>query len=106
MNNAYIKLYERNEMGGFFMFKGDGKILNVNIEIGNECYNNIFLGTLEQLKQFYESINLAVKAIFSCNKKIKNIIILPRNLEIKKDDERTFSQIGIREDFQCKVNLF
>ena len=38
-------------------------------------------------------------------KRIDKVILYPGNIEIDKNDERTFSAIGIRNDFECKVIL-
>ena len=37
-------------------------------------------------------------------KKMDKVIINTGNIEINKDDERTFSAIGIRKDFECELN--
>lgn len=39
------------------------------------------------------------------DKKIDKVILNPGNIEIDKNDEMTFSAIGIRKDFECKVIL-
>ena len=76
-------------------------------KIGLKIYNketlivNIMIGTLntiECLYRFLEEINSAN------NKKIQKLEMIGGQ-ELKRDDKRTFSSIGIRNDFICKIEF-
>ena len=71
-----------------------GKKIRASFYSNNEKKNifNINIGTLNQIKQLYR------EEIFRFHSKG---IIYPGGIEIKKDDERTFSEIGIRNNFKC-----
>jgi hypothetical protein len=84
--------------------KCHGKLLAVTIKNENDTLTNEFVaGTLQQIKCFYEEI----KSKLYCNqyKLMDNPIIIPGEIELKMDDERTISSIGIRENFICKVKI-
>ena len=79
-----------------------GKLLIVTIENEEGILTKEFLaGTLQQIKNFYEE--LIIKLNSNHYKLLENPVIYPGNIELKKDDERTFSKIGIRSNFICKV---
>ena len=81
-----------------------GKKLLVTIKKENEILTDeFFVGTLELLKCFYEELKSKLNR--NHYKLIDNPIIIPGDIELKKDDERTFSSIGIRENFICKVKV-
>ncbi len=81
-----------------------GKVLNFYIR--PYCPNFKFnVGTLAQIKEFYKALELS-QAMYSFEQKFDKVIINPGNIEIKKDDERTFSDIGIRKDFECELISF
>jgi len=82
--------------------KCHGKLLSVTIKNGNDILTKEFAaGTLEQIKNFYEGIK---SKLYTNNYKLMgNPIIVPGEIELKQDDERTLSSIGIRENFICKV---
>ena len=110
-NFAFIYFYETNHiMGGVFLFGKEGKLININLEIkkGNLCLERIEteIGTLKIIKDLYFSIQSSLKLLYGKeNLEIKEIKIIPGNIEIKEDDERTLSLIGVREDFKCEVFL-
>ena len=79
-----------------------GKILNFNI---NNCNYNFTIGTLAQIKEFYNGLKIFLSNYDMRNKKIDKVILNPGNIEIRVDDERTFSSIGIRENFECKIDF-
>lgn len=81
-----------------------GKLLAVTIKNENNTLTNEFVaGTLQQIKCFYKEIK---SKLYSNNYKLMgNPIIIPGEIELKQDDERTFSSIGIRENFICKVKI-
>lgn len=57
----------------------------------------ISIGTLNQIKSLYFKIEQS----YSDGKQIKRIFT--KDFEIKKEDERTFSSRGIRNNFTCTV---
>ena len=79
-----------------------GKMLKVNFEdnVGLSSFLNnkkIYAGSLQKIKDFYMKIK---DYINSCNYAyyyifIENPIIYPGNIELKIDDENTFSSVGI-----------
>ena len=71
-----------------------GKFLKVLIKAKNKEINT-FTGTLSTLKGFYFKNNLE-----NCGSSITMKI---NGKEYNKDDERTFSSIGIRDDFICYI---
>ena len=80
-----------------------GKILNLNLNSDNN--NRRFtIGTLAQIKEFYKGLEM-FNEYNQIVKRIDKVILYPGNIEIDKNDERTFSTIGIRNDFECKVIL-
>ena len=82
---------------------GPGKLIRVNIIINDKIIMRTNIGTLEQLKNFYKKLKDYYYSIY--NKSIENAKIYPEEIELKQDDERTFSSIGIREEFICKINF-
>ena len=79
-------------------YKIEGKKLEVNVEFKNEIILRITIGTLNNIKELYNlmEIDLSGRNIF-----IKEIKINKNKYE--RNDERTFSSIGIRENFTCKI---
>jgi hypothetical protein len=84
--------------------KCQGKLLAVTIKNENNILTNEFAaGTLQQIKCFYKKIK---STLYSNHYKLMdNPVIIPGEIELKQDDERTFSSIGIRENFICKVKV-
>lgn len=84
--------------------KFQGKILEVIIINENDiCLIRVSAGTLQQIKCLYKEIK---DTLYSNHfNLIENPIIIPAEIELKQDDERTFSSIGIRENFICKVKV-
>jgi len=81
---------------------------NLNFNINNyfnNCNYNFTVGTLAQIKEFYNRLKIFLFNYGLENKKIDKVILNPGNIEIKIDDERTFSSIGIRENFECKIDF-
>ena len=54
------------------------------------------IGTLNQIKELHEIIFYLL-----CSK--GKAIIYPGGIEVKRNDERTFSDIGIRDNFICRI---
>ena len=79
----------------------NGRCLGVTIKDKNKIICNKFTGTLNTIKQFYEFIY--VNEFKNRNISLKKIII--NGKEFQKDDERTFSSLGIRKNFICNVEL-
>jgi len=82
-----------------------GKHLHVSVkdEIDNLEFN-FHAGTLQKIKDFYKYLNLYLiekKEI----KENENLMISIGNIELKKDDEKTFNSLGIRNDFTCIINV-
>ena len=101
---ASINYYPPIELTGgdpFYNLK-TGKILNFNIK-SNDSNLKFTVGSLVQIKDFYKGLKDCI-ILYNLGIKIDKVIINPGNIEIKKDDERTFSSIGIRKDFECKLN--
>jgi len=74
-----------------------GKELEVKIKNKGKITQKISIGTLNQVKSLYFKIEQS----YSDGKQIKRIFT--KDFEIKKDDERTFSSRGIRNNFTCTV---
>jgi hypothetical protein len=65
----------------------------------NNIIINMKIGSLDQIKTFYNNLELQIVGKF--NKILTKVIIFPENIELTDYDERVFSQIGIRKDFIC-----
>lgn len=104
-NNAIIKYYESNHIigGDPFINLRIGKILNINLNFDNNSLK-FTIGTLAQIKKFYKGLE-KINEWKQIGIKIDKVILNPGNIEIDKNDERTFSAIGIRNDFECNVFL-
>ena len=75
---------------------GPGKIFLIYLKNFREDQSSIEVGTLEQINIFYERLkNYLYGYEFKMN---NNPILYPGEIELKKDDERTFSSIGIRDN--------
>lgn len=83
-----------------------GKLLKVSLKIKNEkgktIISNGYAGTLEQIKHFYNNLN---KLINSSYEILESPLIYPEKISINLNDERTFSDIGIRKDFTCNLKI-
>ena len=78
-----------------------GKHLHVSIKDENFNFKfNFHAGTLQKIKNFYRYLNYHLKVSEYTTIK-ENLIIQPGNIELKNDDERTFSSIEVRNDFTC-----
>lgn len=74
-----------------------GKTIEVYIKENNELIYKTIAGTLQTIKSFNYHITIhfpLIKRIVNINGKIYD-----------KNDERTFSSIGIRDNFTCNVEL-
>ena len=99
---TYIELNDK--IGGDpFINLRIGKILKVNVNSDNKCLKSA-IGSLVQIKKFYKGLEL-FNEWNQTNKGIDKVLLNPGNIEIDKNDERTFSAIGIRNDFECKLIL-
>ena len=98
-NNAFIDIIDiYNSLDYIYLSGKPGKTLEVNIEYNKNIFTKILVGTLVQIKNFYEDLISLLSQYM-----INNPIIYIKELELKKDDERTFSSIGIRDNFICKI---
>lgn len=75
-----------------------GKKLKVSIINQKELNTTTYIGTLNQIKDLF----FHLKNIYP-DYDINNITI--EGKELKEDEEKTFSSIGIRENFICSINL-
>ena len=105
-NMTKIKYYDfKRSIGGDpFINLRIGKILNISLNFDNNNLEPSTIGTLAQIKEFYKRLEI-INEWNQIDKKIDKVILNPGNIEIDKNDERTFSAIGIRKDFECKVIL-
>jgi hypothetical protein len=96
MNNSNIIIIELKQLKKIF----EGKILNVTLKNKNKktLICEINAGTLQQIKNFYSDLENSLT-----NYLIKDVEAEGHNL--KKDDERTLSSIGIRNDFICYIGF-
>jgi len=81
-----------------------GKKLMVSLIRNNdELKDKIYAGSLQQIKSFYEKLKkyLHKKNIEFTGKAV--ILNSETEINIKESDERTFSSIGILNDFKCKI---
>ena len=81
-----------------------GKKLIVSLIRNNdELKDKIYAGSLQQIKFFYEKLKkyLNQKNIEFTGKAV--ILNSETEINIKESDERTFSSIGILNDFKCKI---
>ena len=78
----------------------EGKILNVNAEYKNEIVLVTNIGTLNKIKDLCALMenDLSCRNIF-----IKKIKINKKKYE--RNDERTFSSLGIVDNFTCKIKV-
>ena len=74
-----------------------GKELEVKIKNKGKIIQKTSIGTLNQIKSLY----FKIEQNYSNGQQIKRIII--EGIEIKKDDEKTFSSRNIRNNFTCTV---
>ena len=76
----------------------EGKRIHVSIYLGDDPKESVCgfeVGTLEQIKELYK------RNEYYFLSKGKGIIY-PGGIEVKENDERTFSEIGIRDNCTCK----
>ena len=91
--NPSITVLYFSDSYSLYGYKGKNIIALININ-GRLIAKRIF-GTLELIKNFYESIE---------NSYVLDILKFKINgKEIQKDDERTLSCMGIREEFTCDI---
>ena len=108
VSNDNLSLYEKgiNSNSRILVMKNDeltnnrieGKKLKVNVEFKNEIILQISIGTLNNIKDLFNSIEIDLSGRNIFIKEIK----INKN-KYKRKDERTFSSIGIRENFTCKI---
>ena len=84
----------------------EGKRIHASIYLNDkEYYKSFCVGTLTQIKEFYEAMRF--------NAENYGFVLLGNGLfygkigeiELKENDERSFSEIGIRENFICKLKV-
>ena len=79
-----------------------GKKLKASIKNKNKIILTCNIGTLNQIKDFYNYLKSDL--LKSENDKIKKIKI--DKIELKEDEGRTISSIGKREDFDCEIEFY
>ena len=91
-HGAIITVQQLEQLTNF----SNGKYLKVLIKAKNEEINT-FTGTLSTIKGFYFKNSLEYYG--------SSITMKINGKEYSKDDERTFSSIGIRDDFICYLDI-
>ena len=77
-----------------FLLDKKGKKIKAHLFF-NDTY--VYVGTLNQIKELYTELN----NYYTClNRKV---IINSGEIEVKENDERTFSEIGIRDSFSINI---
>ena len=94
-NNSQIEVIENNILG---KQEKKGKILEVTIKHNNNLLCNCNIGTLNQIKDFYLLMEKQIKNF----KNIEKIEVEKKNLK-NEDENHTFSSLGIRKNFICKI---
>ena len=82
-----------------------GKKLSISlINNKDELIGEIYAGSLQQIKAFYEKLKeyLSNKNIDLTGKSV--ILLSGTETIISELDERTFSSFGILNDFKCKID--
>ena len=95
-NLISITVYECNQFVPNIIYKG--KKIKAKIYNKEKIISNIIIGTLDTIEQLYLSLEYYIPSEYS---KIKKLEIGGK--ELKKDDKRTFSSIGINNDFICNI---
>ena len=78
----------------------EGKKIKAYIYFNDSEKLDFFIGTLNQITKFYYAIK---NAFFDSDLSLITIIIDGHKIEVTENDERTFSEIGIRNNFICKL---
>ena len=93
-NMLTINIIDSNNFKCGGLFHAEGKRIIANVYF-NDSKNvrSYHIGTLNQIKELYKGLNNE----FSGPK--GKFIIYPGEIEVKENDERTFSEIGIRKEF-------
>ena len=100
-SNANIEFYLKKNI--IIYPCGPGKVLSITIENDKNLILNIEEGTLEQIKNFCYKLKGRLNDYGY--QLLDNPIIFPEEIELKDNDIRTFSSIGIRNNFTCKVKI-
>ena len=82
----------------------DGKEIFADIYFNDIKVYRLPFGTLNQIKDLHK-IMKNLYNIGNGSDLLGNALIYPGEIEVKKNDERTFSEIGIRDNFICKMKL-
>ena len=95
-NNTYIAVDERNLIIAVIAYKG--KEIEAKIYNKEKLISNFKIWILNTIEHLYETLEYYIPSEYSKIKKIRD-----RRNGIKKDDKRTFSSIGINNDFICNI---
>ena len=94
-NDLHIHVYKYHSPDYHF---GKGKTIEVLVMDKNKLIMKSYFGTLGTINDFYNFIRMILP-----QKKISKIKI--EGKEIDKNDERTLSSFGIRDNFTCYVEF-
>lgn len=94
-NNSKIIVIERENIG---ICIKKGKVLKAKIKHKSKIIETYDIGTLNQIKDLYAILRQNIKNFNEVNK----IIINGKEYQ-REDENRTFSSIGIKNDFSCKI---
>jgi hypothetical protein len=86
----------------------EGKRIHASIYLNDkqpEFYKSFCVGTLTQIKEFFFVMRMNNEYLGLCL--LGNGLFYGKigEIEVKENDERSFSEIGIREDFICKLKV-
>ena len=95
-NNVIITVVELNLIIAGIAYKG--KEIEAKIYNKEKLISNFKIGILNRIEQLYETLEYYIPSEYS---KIKKLEIGGK--ELKKDDKRKFSSIGINNDFICNI---
>ena len=90
-----IDIIEKHSVGIIMRLNVEGKLIIGQIYINEIGVFPVHIGTLNQIKYFY-------KEILKQHPDFRNGIIYPGEIKLNEDDERTFLEIGIQDNFICK----
>ena len=96
VNNSNITVHESYLIVAGIDYKG--KEIESKIYNKEKLISNFKIWILNTIEQLYETLEYYIPSEYS---KIKKLEI--GGMELKKDDKRTFSSIGINNDFICNI---
>jgi len=94
--NVIITVHELNQVVAGISYKG--KEIEAKIYNKEKLISNFKIGILNTIEQLYGSLGYYIPSKYSKINKLEM-----GGKELKKDDKRTFSSIGINNDFICNI---